>query len=96
MMLLLLLQKHILSPIEEYDDDGEPVYDSCRVLDFNYSSYSQEELLNWDRSVMVTNTTTDYKCNSWVYDQSVMKTSMVVEVCLLRYCCTNITCFIIS
>ena len=73
-------QRYISSPIEEYDDDGEPVYDSCRVLDFNYSSYTLDELINWDRDVMVTNETTHSKCNRWVYDQSIVVQSMVSEV----------------
>ena len=60
------------------DNDGD--YVSCERYDLNYSSYSIADLINWDRSVMVDNTTATVSCDDWVYDQSIFRSTIISRV----------------
>ena len=65
--LIIYTPRHILAP---HTESGG--FDSCQRFDLNYSSYTTDELLAWDRDVMVDNQTAKLECdNGWVYDQSV-------------------------
>lgn len=69
------MQKYISVPTV---DDGK--YDSCKVYDLNYSSYSLEDFVNWDRSAMVDNITSTIDCSDWVHDQTLFESTLVSRV----------------
>lgn len=58
-------QKHVAIP-----QDGDDEYERCHYFVHNYSSFSDEELMNWNRSVMNPAGTPQADCTGWVYDQS--------------------------
>ena len=70
-------QKDIAIP---YDDEEEEVYSSCEHYDLNYSSYSTEDFLEWNRSAMVDEDTEVADCEAWVYDQSVFVSTIQSQV----------------
>ena len=71
-------QRHISSPL---DSDGD--YDGCLMYDLDYSSYSQEQFLNWQR---VPNNTATKECpDGWNYDRSVFKETTVSAVSCVIY-----------
>ena len=45
-------------------------YSKCEMYNLEYSSYSQEQLINWNRSAMLPRNVTKRRCSSWVYDTS--------------------------
>jgi len=53
---------------------------SCEVYDLDYSSYSNETLAAWNRSLMITNSTTTRSCNSWGYDTSEFESTVRSQV----------------
>ena len=74
-------QKYISIPTEDYQ--GAARYSRCRMFPFNYSSYTAEDLLNWNRTAaeMLVNRSDYVRCNKWMYDQSVMVTTITSRVC---------------
>ena len=40
------------------------------MYSLEYSSYSQEQFINWNRSAMLSRNVTKRRCSSWVYDTS--------------------------
>ncbi|CAH1775500.1 unnamed protein product [Owenia fusiformis] len=62
-------QKYISIPLDR-QQDGSDRYTSCHYYSLNYSEYSYEELMSWNRSVRL-NGARRIKCDSgWVYDRS--------------------------
>ena len=59
-------------------DDGE--YSQCEMYAFNYSAFSDAELVAWNRSVMVTNSTAIAECSDWVYEQTTFVSTVVSRV----------------
>ena len=45
-------------------------YSRCEMYNLEYSSYSQEQFNNWNRSAMLSRNVTKRRCSSWVYDTS--------------------------
>ncbi len=88
-IIFLQLQRYISAPTEQIKEDGSVVYESCKMFDLNYSAYSRDELLNWDRDSMVDNMTQTIDCQAWVYDQSVMSRTIVSDVCTNDLCFTK-------
>ena len=68
-------QRYIAIP---QDEGGE--YVSCDKFDLNYSMYSVEEFVVWDREVMVGEDTDTTHCNSWVWDQSLFASTATKRV----------------
>lgn len=61
-------------------EDGE--LDGCSYYDLDYSSYTNETLQNWNRTLMLTNLTADdtKQCDSWFYDYSQFKSTVRSKV----------------
>ena len=92
-----MFQKYIAIPYKESSNGDEVVYNSCQYYDLDYSSFSDEELLHWNRSVMegVYNTSGVKECDAWVYDQSVMVSTAVSDVSRMGcYCVGNLYVFL--
>ena len=65
-----------------YDSDGE--YEECSMFRLNYSQYSQEELLTWNRSLMVDDSTPTVDCSrGWTYDQSQFLNTITSRVSII-------------
>ena len=75
-------QKNIAIPLIA---PGLSDYSSCQMYDLNYSAFSSEELLGWNRTLMINENTSVIDCDQWTYDQSTFVSTIVSEVvCLLR------------
>lgn len=61
-----------------YTEDGE--LDGCSYYKLDYSLYSNETLLSWNRTVMLENITETVKCDSWYYDYSEFKSTVRSKV----------------
>ena len=74
-------QKYIAIPATATaGDDGDGAYSRCEMYAFNYSAFSDAELVAWNRSVMVTNSTAIAKCSDWVYEQTTFVSTVVSRV----------------
>ena len=73
-------QKYVAIP---QDEDGE--YVECSYYVHNYTQYTDEELMNWNRSVMNPEGTPEADCEAWVYDQSDYYSTYMSKVKLLTY-----------
>ena len=51
-----------------------------QVFALNYSAYSMEDFLNWDRDAMVSNNTPTQECSAWAYDRSIFDNTIVSQV----------------
>jgi MFS transporter, OCT family, solute carrier family 22 (organic cation transporter), member 4/5 len=71
-------QKYIAIPYEP--DGGGQDYSSCKMFELNYSSYSEEELMSWNRSLMVDDTTPTVDCQHWIYEQSTFVSTLASRV----------------
>ena len=69
-------QKYVAIPL---DDDGE--YKEWHYYVNNYTQYTDEELMNWNRSVVNPPDSPEAKCNEWVYDQSDFYSTFMSRVC---------------
>ena len=68
-------QKYISAPLEL------GAYSKCYMFDIDYSTYTHEELLDWDRESMVGNATDITYCKSgWSYDKSIFTSTAMSEV----------------
>ena len=75
-------QKYIAIPGDE-EDNGDTNYERCYQFPLNFSSFSQDDLLNWNRSIMTEGISQDdwVKCDQgWVYDQSVWVSTITSQV----------------
>ena len=70
-------QQNIAIP---YSEPGSAEYSSCQVYSLNYSAYSNEELLSWNRTLMVNENTPVGDCNQWTYDQTTFVSTIVSRV----------------
>ena len=71
-------QRQIAIP---YSNDGEGEYSQCTVYDLPYANYSDEELLNWNRTQMIPEGTAEIECGAgWLYDQSMFESTLVSQV----------------
>ncbi len=77
-------QRHVAIPKEAVAGTNQDEYSQCYMYDMNYTLYSDEESLIWNRSDMSENSTL-IPCDSWVYDQSVMLTSFISDVSMNKY-----------
>ncbi len=50
-------------------DDPDEEYSKCEVYALNFTGYSDEEFINWNRSEMINGSTPKAKCSRWVYDR---------------------------
>ena len=69
-------QKDIAIP---YDSDPDIEYSRCSYYDLPWDTYTDEELVNWNRTAEVAGANVT-SCQRWVYDESVHLTSIVNEV----------------
>ena len=60
------------------NDDGN--YKECHYYIKNYTQFTDEELINWNRSEMVSAETQEAECSRWVYDQSDYYSTFVSRV----------------
>ena len=68
-----------------YDDDE---YAKCSYYDLPWDSYTDEELLNWNRTERVHGAET-IDCDAWVYDRSDFVSTIGYEVSILLLYTTN-------
>ena len=69
-------QRYIAIPGDPHDG-----YDKCKMFQLNYGEYRTDELLKWNRSLMVNNSTPIVDChNGWTYDQSQYLNTMTSRV----------------
>ena len=70
-------QKNIAIPFEE---PSKSDFNQCYMYDMNYSAYSDEELVNWNRTLMESVSNVTIECrNGWVFDKSVFVSSIVSQ-----------------
>ena len=62
------------------EDDTGTDYSSCELYSLNYSTFSESDFRNWNRSVMITEDTPRRRCSAWVYDQSIFVSTIVKTV----------------
>ena len=78
-------QKNVSVPIKEYNSKGEPVFATCQVYGLNYSAYTEDDFLHWQRDVEITNDTAQIACpHGYVYDRAVFQQSMTTKVCIVH------------
>ena len=70
-------QKNIAIP---YSEPGSSDYSSCQMYSLNYSVYSDEELLDWNRTLMIGEQTPVVDCTQWTYDQSTFVSTIISRV----------------
>jgi hypothetical protein len=79
-------QRHVAVPMTSSPDDDVIVYSSCEMFDVNWSAYSVDELMNWNRTAWMkemdhSNSTISVKgCSKWNYDRSMFKSTIVSRV----------------
>ena len=71
-------QKNIAIP---YSEPGSSEYSSCQMYNLNYSVYTDEDLLDWNRTLMISEKTPIVDCTQWTYDRSTFLSTIVSEVC---------------
>ena len=64
----------------ESQGQGRQEYDSCKMFALNYSAYSDDELYNWNRKLMINESTPLMDCTQWVYDQTTFVSTIVSRV----------------
>ncbi len=69
-----LLQKHVAIPYEDGDPDAPA---QCSHFDLDFSNFTTEELLHWER---VPEDTPTRGCDAWVYDRSVFTENALSRV----------------
>ena len=62
------------------DDKGK--YKSCWMYNLNYSKYTDEDFMNWNRSLV--ENAVEVKCKSWVFDKSEFLSTVTADVSI-RY-----------
>ena len=55
-------------------------YSSCEMHNLDYSKYTYDDFLNWNRTTMLPENITTRSCSSWLFDTSEY-TSVVNKVC---------------
>ena len=80
-------QKYISIPGDDSTSrarqDSGAEYERCHRFPLDFSKYTQDELVNWDRTLMTGNISKDQwiQCDhGWVYDQSVWISTINSEV----------------
>lgn len=69
------LQKHIAIPL-----DANGASSSCEMFHLDYSNYSTEDYLTWNRTLMLDNNTGVVPCSKWIYEQVVFVSTIVSRV----------------
>lgn len=67
------VQKNVAIP---YASNSTDDYEQCEMFSMNYSLYSDDQFLNWNRQ----NGYETEECSGWVYDQSVYAENIINEV----------------
>lgn len=78
-------QKYIGIPYEDGslgqgDDQGHLTYSSCQMFAFNYSALSNDELNDWNRTLLLNESTPIVDCTHWIYDQTTFVSTIVSRV----------------
>jgi hypothetical protein len=67
------------TPGQEYDQE-HLTYSSCKMFALNYSALTDEELKDWNRTLLLNESTPVIDCKHWVYDQTTFVSTIVSEV----------------
>jgi len=70
------VQKDVAIP----DGYGSNDHSQCQYYQSNYSAYSDEDFLQWNRSAFLQTKPTIVDCESWTYNQSVFVRTAVSQV----------------
>lgn len=72
-------QKDIAIPMDKY---GE--FSQCEMYALNYSSYTHEQFMEWNRSIEVNSSTPTQSCSQgWIYDQSLFTSTITSRACTI-------------
>jgi hypothetical protein len=66
-------------PGQEYDQE-HLTYSSCQMFALNYSALTDEELKDWNRTLLLNESTPVIDCKHWVYDQTTFVSTIISEV----------------
>ncbi len=94
-------QKYVAIPF--VNDDNEN-YDSCKVYDIDYDNLTDQDIIQWNRSLVEAAGTPTRDCDTWVYDKSEFISTVISDVSKLNFrvldsgwysrkCVTNNLCY---
>lgn len=64
------------------DESGHLTYSSCKMFAFNYSALTDEDLSDWNRTLLINESTPVVDCTHWIYDQTTFVSTIVSRVSL--------------
>ena len=71
-------QRYVSIPMEEGGSgDG---YDQCRMYDFRYENFTHEQLVDWNRTIMIQNASIVPCTSGWVFDRTKFTSTIVSQV----------------
>ncbi len=70
-------QKYVAVPYVNGDGGN---YDSCKVYDIEYDNLTDQDIVQWNRSLVEAAGTPTRDCDAWVYDQSEFVSTIVSDV----------------
>jgi hypothetical protein len=79
-------QRYVAIPMTSSLADDVIVYSSCEMFDMNWTTFSVDELVNWNRTEWLkemdteNSTLSTRKCSKWNYDRSVFTSTIVSRV----------------
>jgi hypothetical protein len=79
-------QKYIAIPLDDSKSQDRDVatYSSCEMFDVNWTTFSREDLINWNRSEWLGSTDNSTiavrQCSSWNFNRSIFTSTIVSRV----------------
>ena len=79
-------QRYVAIPITSSPGDDVIAYSSCEMFDVNWTTFSVDELMNWNRTEWMkemdskNSTLSTRKCSKWNYDHSTFMSTIVSRV----------------
>jgi hypothetical protein len=73
------------TPGQEYDQE-HLTYSSCQMFALNYSALTDEELKDWNRTLLLNESTPTVDCKQWIYEQTTFVSTIVSRVRFISLC----------